>query len=187
MCHNVSARRSLQYYYLRNESTGKIYGLKSMFVDTLTEDKNVIRARFMTTKYDFKFKGDTIVVKDTPKIQPIQFTIPVSTELEQFYSTQICERKIKAGMHIYPFFYYNRETGDYRIYKDPFDVYIVMFRSDDIVFYDGKDISVKRFVIPSGSMIENDELLQKYLDKDIIKVFVNKHRRLFVELWNESN
>ncbi|MEO0132637.1 MAG: hypothetical protein ABIK73_06905 [candidate division WOR-3 bacterium] len=179
MCHNVNGLNTINYYYLYDEKVEYFYGLKRMRVDDVPSRNGTLWAEFMAHKYDCEFGADAIVVRDVPKTQPIEFAISVSSLTQRLHSTYVCKREVKAGMHIHPFFYYNKETGRFILYCEPDEAYIVIFRSEDILFYDGKDISVASFIIPSDKEITGNTLLFEYLGENGVNIYAARHKQLF--------
>lgn len=186
MCH-VLEPRYFVYYFVKCDITGGYYGLKRLTMAYNTDMKPTIKSHHFYTEYSFVVEGNGIRVFDKIKSQPILFKLPIlrmddrsiESGIKQFTDDFVEKMdNVRSGMHISPILVeYNGTRSN--ISADLTQTYIVRFSYDDIVFYDGKDIGVKCFKIPTPKFIENSDLLSSLFKPVMFSTLVEQHKRLF--------
>ncbi|MEO0132641.1 MAG: hypothetical protein ABIK73_06925 [candidate division WOR-3 bacterium] len=166
MCHVVNGMLPSANGYYRVPNLGRYFGLKKMYFD---ENSKVLRsAYFLGHVYDVYmddwFGYKCLCVREDPKIQTVSFRVNTFEGSNDVISYTPVIGKATCGMHIAPFSLHVLEN----CIEDLRDTYIVMFEPIDVVFYDGKDISVKRFYILNSNdldeMIKNPTVKKIYYE-----------------------
>lgn len=133
------------------ESENNFYGFK---VFRLVNNK--LYSYYMDDfEYVFNMNGETI---EFPQSQDIRFAIPFTNVNKNVILTSciVSETKKEMGYHISP-------LSIIEEYDNPYEketiVALIKFKREDIEFYDGTDLVVKKFSIPSTE--ENESILNK--------------------------
>lgn len=153
---HVIRHQDLEYGYLLDRKTGQCYGFKSLYVDYDSNQQLAIKSPYFFTDYCFGIKDGEIYVEDRERVQEVLLGIPLFYDGLYYYETFI-ERDIQGGMHLHPIL--SKVYGDKRLALTLFDdIYVVCFRLNDIVFFDGRDVSVKYFTIPRPDFLKNSPI-----------------------------
>lgn len=140
MCHEISGKKDSEY----SEIGKALIGSKTI----MYED-----GQWISVHRDYVYLLEEDWFKDNPKTQGLTFLVPMITgKVKEVKSDCL------AGMHISPFTMcgmLNRLYRGTQIAKNGgnslsiiFCEAPVLFRLEDILFYDGKDVSVKAFRLP---------------------------------------
>jgi len=191
MCHEISRSSSLIYYCMDYE--------RELFVGGKTILISKKPGELITP-----FMGDVVYPKDVNNYVTRQYEVvpattckPVVRQEVTLYiptTTGTFGRTIRsrAGMHISPIIRVDETEYVYKYEFFPAGKYndypyiLVVFGTSDLVFYDGVDVSVKRFYIPGGDTLKGiaDELRKLFgrmekLDMEIFKQTIKDTKKAY--------
>lgn len=192
MCHKI---------YPNNKNGKKLYFLTNHIFNYTENDGNTATRMFIGSKiFDYK-EGELIPpykyhsfsykFKETPfglesehtaNIQEVGFSLPIisinSIETTPKETAKV-HRNLKCGYHIHPFnitdeLIHIPNTSKYRNNKQSI-VIPVTFTYESIQFYDGQDVSVSTFIIPTPTFLSDTPQLDALL---------KTYKKLFTEIYN---
>ena len=114
---------------------------------------------------EISYSAIEVTHRNAPAMQEVGLEIKVvsSNTKRETPTTTYIPVFHKCGMHIYPLGFWDKEKYEAKRHKR--NGVIVLFHRNDILFYDGKDVSVSKFYITSNST------LYKIFGKEVIKRF----------------
>ncbi|MEO0132640.1 MAG: hypothetical protein ABIK73_06920 [candidate division WOR-3 bacterium] len=167
MCHIVSGTLPSVEGFYRPPYLVSYLGVKKMEFDEglMLLSPFYFRNRIYSVNIiDDMYGYRCLSISEEPEKQGVVFRINTCEEdKETVFQSQVIS-SIVGGLHVSPFCLSVPENHTI----DTRDMYIVLFEPKDIVFYDGKDISVRRFHIMDSSFLESrirHSAIQKYYGK----------------------
>lgn len=184
MSHIIRASDS-EYHYIYDELNRELYALKLL---TIEEDINSfsrpkIKAFYMLTEYNYDVINGEVWVRDEANLQPAIFKVPIGDG-----RIIALEGTVRGGLHVSPIFLQYSNAGRLLSMKNN-NMFIVRFTINDIVFYDGMDISVSKFIITHPFILRYNSVLNNAfigLEYDYARI-IEHHERLYSLIECESD
>lgn len=179
---HVIRSRQETYCFLYDALDQGLYAFKALNVEPnpRKRKKPIITSSYLNFEYSYHLVEGEIHIEAPMSLQTVIFEIP-TVYSGMYYHHTTFETVVTAGMHLSPMFYQFR-NGEYDIvYKCMQNIYIVRFHLDDIVFYDGRDVGVTRFIIPYHDWLECKELIANAFQgyEWYFTQLVENHKRLY--------
>lgn len=165
----------MEYHYVYDKINREFFALKLLAIENFDNTLR-IKSHYLLKDYRYQIVNGELCISDDAKIQSAMFEIPIVRN-----KIVPVEREVYGGLHLSPIFYQYADSRKVLSFAYRENMFLVRFSYDDIVFFDGKNISVSRFIVLHPIFMQYHRALNDAfsgLECEYLKIMEN-HRRLY--------